>query len=227
MPCFASLRVMPWTSWPAATRRGTSCFPIAPVAPATNTLIINSFIEDYLYCTRQDGSPGCDTSEHPGTGTRAAAQSRITHRRMGHKSPFWGAACADPARLGGVLHDSTQAHRAAAPWLDAGTSSLRLHPPQGLEPPSNPGRFTRPDPTPVRPRPAGGTRQPDEAEQKPERARCFEDAQHGQPRFRYAYPGRVVEDLLIAHEVERSRQGVSGDGQEGDNDVGAKHSELQ
>src|SRR5918995_4559135 len=33
---------MPWTSWPAATRRGTSCFPIAPVAPATNTLIIST-----------------------------------------------------------------------------------------------------------------------------------------------------------------------------------------
>jgi hypothetical protein len=33
--------------------------------------IINSSIEDYLYHTRQDGSPGCDTSEHPGTGTRA------------------------------------------------------------------------------------------------------------------------------------------------------------
>jgi hypothetical protein len=26
--------------------------------------IINSLIEDYLYHTRQDGSPGCDTSEH-------------------------------------------------------------------------------------------------------------------------------------------------------------------
>jgi N-methylhydantoinase B/oxoprolinase/acetone carboxylase alpha subunit len=32
--------------------------------------IINSFIEDYLQPTRQDGSPGCDTSEHPGTGAR-------------------------------------------------------------------------------------------------------------------------------------------------------------
>src|SRR3954453_10140747 len=30
---------MPWTSCPAPTSRGTSCFPIAPVAPATNTLI--------------------------------------------------------------------------------------------------------------------------------------------------------------------------------------------
>jgi hypothetical protein len=33
--------------------------------------IINSLIEDYLYHTRQDGSPGCDTSEHPGTRKRA------------------------------------------------------------------------------------------------------------------------------------------------------------
>src|SRR5215470_5283209 len=47
-----------------ATKRGTSCFPIAPVAPATNTLIIDSLIEDYVQPARQDGSPGCDTSEH-------------------------------------------------------------------------------------------------------------------------------------------------------------------
>src|SRR5215208_1284660 len=33
--------------------------------------IITSFIEEYLHPTRQDRSPGCDTSEHPGTGTRA------------------------------------------------------------------------------------------------------------------------------------------------------------
>src|SRR3712207_8664526 len=33
---------MPWTSCPASTRRGTSCFPIAPVAPATNTLIVST-----------------------------------------------------------------------------------------------------------------------------------------------------------------------------------------
>src|SRR5918995_1816682 len=44
---------MPWTSWPAATRRGTSCLPIAPVAPATNTLIINPFVEDFTF-TPQD-----------------------------------------------------------------------------------------------------------------------------------------------------------------------------
>ena len=34
---------------PPATSRGTNCFPIAPVAPATNTLIISSLIEDYLH----------------------------------------------------------------------------------------------------------------------------------------------------------------------------------
>ncbi len=33
--------------------------------------IITSFIEDYLHPTRQDGSPDCDTSEHPGTRKRA------------------------------------------------------------------------------------------------------------------------------------------------------------
>src|SRR5215467_4528624 len=33
----------------SATKRGTSCVPIAPVAPATNTLIIDSLIEDYLH----------------------------------------------------------------------------------------------------------------------------------------------------------------------------------
>src|SRR5918994_5049493 len=33
--------------------------------------IINSFIEEYLHPTRQDGGPGCDTSEHPGTRKRA------------------------------------------------------------------------------------------------------------------------------------------------------------
>src|SRR5215207_10167747 len=49
------------------------CIPIALVAPATNTLIINSLIQDYLHPIRQDGSPGCDTSEHPGTATRARA----------------------------------------------------------------------------------------------------------------------------------------------------------
>src|SRR5215211_3402528 len=56
---------MPRTSSPAATRRGSSCFPIAPVAPATNTLIISSLIEDCLHPTRRGGTPGCDTCDHP------------------------------------------------------------------------------------------------------------------------------------------------------------------
>ena len=42
---------------------GTSCFPIAPVAPATNTLIIDSLIEDYLRPAVQDRSHGYDSSE--------------------------------------------------------------------------------------------------------------------------------------------------------------------
>jgi len=37
--CLASVRVMPVTWWPAVTSRGTSCLPIAPVAPATKILI--------------------------------------------------------------------------------------------------------------------------------------------------------------------------------------------
>src|SRR5680860_1560084 len=45
--CLDSLRVRPLTLCPAPTRRGTNCLPIAPVAPASNTLIIDSFIEDY------------------------------------------------------------------------------------------------------------------------------------------------------------------------------------
>ena len=50
---------MPWTSWPSATRRGTNCFPIAPVAPATNTRIVISLIGTTT--TRQGGPRGCDT----------------------------------------------------------------------------------------------------------------------------------------------------------------------
>jgi hypothetical protein len=45
------------------TRRGTSCFPIAPVAPATNTLIINSGIEDSLHSISLEQHVGAD--EHP------------------------------------------------------------------------------------------------------------------------------------------------------------------
>ena len=57
--CLAALRVMPWTSWPAAARRGTNCFPIAPVAPATKTRIVISLIGTTT--TRQGGPRGCDT----------------------------------------------------------------------------------------------------------------------------------------------------------------------
>src|SRR3712207_3234983 len=35
----------------------------------------------YLHPTRQDGSPGCDTSEHPGTETRARGWTRIAAPR--------------------------------------------------------------------------------------------------------------------------------------------------
>src|ERR671910_1054752 len=69
--------------------------------------------------------------------------------------------------------------------------------------------------------------QADEADQQSERARCFEDAQHGQPRFRHAYLGCSDEDELEAHKIGGGREGVSGDGHQGDNDVGGKHSELQ
>ena len=35
------LRVMPVTSWPRATSWGTSCLPMAPVAPATRILMMS------------------------------------------------------------------------------------------------------------------------------------------------------------------------------------------
>src|SRR5215210_8352817 len=67
----------------------------------------------------------------------------------------------------------------------------------------------------------------DDADQQSERARCLESAQHGQPRFRHVRLGRGDEDEFVAHEIGRGREGVSGDGHQGDNDVGGKHSELQ
>src|SRR5918994_6308949 len=70
-------------------------------------------------------------------------------------------------------------------------------------------------------------RHADEADQQSERARCFEGAQHGQPRFRHAHLGRGDENEFVAHEIGRGREGVSGDGHQGDNDVGGKHSELR
>jgi hypothetical protein len=66
---------------PASIRRGTSCFPIAPVAPATNTLIIDSFIKDYLHPQDKGGGLGCNTSEHPGAGTPGAGVAISSGRR--------------------------------------------------------------------------------------------------------------------------------------------------
>src|SRR5215210_6484239 len=73
----------------------------------------------------------------------------------------------------------------------------------------------------------GTDEEQDEADQQSERARCFEGAQHGQPRFRHARLGRGDEDEFVAYEIGRGREGVSGDGHQGANDVGGKHSELQ
>src|ERR671911_210294 len=75
---------MPWTSWPAATRRGTSCFPIAPVAPATNTLIINPFIEDFTF-TPQDKTaapavtPPSTPARESGRGVQPLKRASPTH----------------------------------------------------------------------------------------------------------------------------------------------------
>ena len=38
-----AVRVIPWTEWPAESRMGKSCRPMAPLAPATNTLIRNPY----------------------------------------------------------------------------------------------------------------------------------------------------------------------------------------
>jgi hypothetical protein len=45
----------------APIRRGTSCLTIAPVAPATNTLITGSLIEDCPALPRRAGNPRCDS----------------------------------------------------------------------------------------------------------------------------------------------------------------------
>lgn len=42
---------------PCLNQRGTNCFPIAPVAPATSTLVVAPSPESYLHPRRQDGSP--------------------------------------------------------------------------------------------------------------------------------------------------------------------------
>src|SRR5215467_11085205 len=96
----------------AATRRGTSCFPIAPVAPATNTLIIDSLIEDYLQPARQDGSPGGDA---PGTALRNRASGACSsgdgmRRRRDGASPEGGHGRWNLSQVG-LWHDG--ARRAA------------------------------------------------------------------------------------------------------------------
>ena len=58
---------------PAATRRGTSCFPIAPVAPATNTLIISSLIEDYPHPQDKTAAPAVTPPKPAGTESERAA----------------------------------------------------------------------------------------------------------------------------------------------------------
>src|SRR5205807_6417021 len=59
--------------------------------------------------------------------------------------------------------------------------------------------------------------------QESERACCFEDAQHGHPRFRHARVSHRDTDLLIANKIVRGREDVSGGGQDGDREVGVKH----
>src|SRR5439155_14771310 len=56
-----------------------------------------------------------------------------------------------------------------------------------------------------------------------ERARCFEDSQHGHPGFGHACLSHRDTDLLIANEVARGREDVDGGGQDGDREVGVKH----
>ena len=58
-------------------------------------VIINSLIENYLHPIRHDGSPGCDTSEHPSTGKRRArgnAEDRLPTpaRRTSPTAIEWG-----------------------------------------------------------------------------------------------------------------------------------------
>src|SRR5262249_49221438 len=110
---------MPWTSWPAATRRGTSCFPIAPVAPATKTLIINSSVEADLQPTRQDGGPGCDTSEQlasgdpaPGLGLRPA----LLDQRYRGSGEVTAATRCPPARASLAARPSWSAARPDCGW---------------------------------------------------------------------------------------------------------------
>ncbi len=61
----------------------------------------------------------------------------------------------------------------------------------------------------------------------PKRARCLENAQHGHPRFRNARLGHGDADLLIADEIARGREDVSGGSEDSDNEVGGRRGELQ
>src|SRR4051794_25173225 len=58
---FAFERVVPVTWWPAATSRGTSWVPSAPVAPATRTFIVVSFGGGSQ--RRRDSAAGCDSPQ--------------------------------------------------------------------------------------------------------------------------------------------------------------------
>src|SRR5579884_1534147 len=86
--CLAALRVMPNTSWPAATRRGTSCLPIAPVAPATRTLMVHSLLEDHLHA--QD-----KTTLSSVTSRRSWAHDLARARSLGRRrlSRAWSRPC--------------------------------------------------------------------------------------------------------------------------------------
>lgn len=59
---------LPWTDLGQRAGLGTMAG-----TPATNTLIINNPFIEITYPIRQDGSPVCDTSEHPGE-TKHSAQ---------------------------------------------------------------------------------------------------------------------------------------------------------
>ena len=59
---------------------------------------------------------------------------------------------------------------------------------------------------------------------RPARARRLEGAdREGQPRFRYACLGHAGEDGLEVKDGGDAREGVGGDGENGDGDVGGEH----
>ena len=63
----------------------------------------------------------------------------------------------------------------------------------------------------------------DEAEQQSDRPRRLQGTQRAQPRLRHARLGHAGEDPLPVYEGGDAREGVGGDGQEGDSHVGGKH----